>query len=450
MLADDDDAAVRDGLSAAMVESVQQLRLLVERVDPAQVAMERAEIETVAQNIAALDQAVRAATIPAARLSPAQEWRTVLLAFDELAGRDMRELLRDAVARHEAASLRESALLAEALGRIRLVGALLAISVVLGAVLAVLHFVRRLDTPFARLSAITQALAGGDYRVRSELVGRDEFAQIGRLLDTMAERVEAAQMRSVELQRNLDQLVGQRTRALTQAYETLLGIEGRRRQFFAELSHELRTPVTIIRGEAEIALRHPDDATEVKAALGRVVEVAGELGGRVQDLLEAARGTAMDYAVALQPVALAEIVTAAVGQMQAVAAHRGVLLELDAVPQALEIEADRDRLQQALVIVLDNALRYSPPESRVCVGVTVEDEHVWVQVEDEGPGMAEEDFAHAFEPHYRGAVGRARDPSGSGIGLAIARRIVLAHRGSIELNPRQPHGLLVGIGLPTP
>lgn len=448
MLADGADVHVRDALSASMADSVQQLRQLAERVEPTQLAMERAEVKTVAQNLDALDRAVRAAKVPDARLSPAEEYRTVLLAFDELAGRDMRELLRDAVARHEAASLRESALLADALGRIRLVSALLAVSVVLGAILAVLHFVRRLDMPFARLAEITQALAGGDYRVRSGLRGHDEFAQIGRLLDTMAERVEAAQSRSAELQRNLDQLVAERTRALTQAYETLLGIEGRRRQFFAELSHELRTPVTIIRGEAEIALRHPDDAAEVKAALGRVVEVAGELGARVQDLLDAARGSAMDYAVALQPVALAEIVAAAVGQMQAVAAHRGVLLELQALPQDLAIEADRDRLQQALVIVLDNALRYSPPASRVRVGVTVEDEHVWIQVEDEGPGMAEEDFAHAFEPHYRGTVGRARDPTGSGIGLAIARRIVQAHHGSIELQPRQPHGLLVGIGLP--
>lgn len=451
MLSRDAAEEERDRLSAAMFASVAQLRSLAPRVDPAQVAFETGEVDTVAQNILVLDRAVRAAESTGAGHSPAEEWRSVLLAFDELAGRDMRELLREAVARHEALSLHESALLADALQRIRVINGLLAASVVLGAILAVLYFVRRLDAPFARLSSLTQALAAGDYTARSGLRGNDEFARIGRLLDTMATRLDEAQARSSELQRKLDQLVAERTRALTQAYEALLGIEGRRRQFFAELSHELRTPVTIIRGEAELALRGPAEGVETRDALGRIVEVAGELGGRVQDLLDAARGRAMDYALSLQTVSLAEVVAAAAGQMQAVAAHRGVTLELTPVdtqdPQ-FRVEADRDRLQQALVIVLDNALRYSPPGGHVGVRLEVEDEFAWVQVRDEGPGMAAEDFEHAFEPHYRGAAGRAADPGGAGIGLAIARRIVEAHRGTIELQPHQPHGLQVSIGVP--
>ncbi len=450
MLADDADGAERDRLSQAMSASVIELRDLVGRIDPAQVDFERAEVETVAQNIHNLDRAVRSAQAPGSR-SEAEEWRSVLLAFDELAGRDMRGLLREAVARHEAASLRESNLLTAALEQIRLVNGLLAASVVLGAFLAVAYFVRRLDTPFARLSELSQTLAAGNFAARSGLQGNDEFGRIGRLLDSMAERLEDAQARSTELQRKLDQLVAERTRALTQAYETLIGIEARRRQFFAELSHELRTPVTIIRGEAELALRRPEKIEDTQAGLSRIVEVAGELGGRVQDLLDAARGSAMDYALSLQPVSLADIVNAASGQMQAVAAHRGVILEVQAVDPsdpALQVEADRDRLQQALVIILDNALRYSPTLGHVLVAMAVEDEHAWVHVQDEGPGMAEEDLAHAFEPHYRGAAGLAGDPSGAGIGLAIARRIVEAHRGSIELQPRTPRGLKVSIGLP--
>lgn len=450
MLTNDATAEERERLVRAMNESVAQLRALAPNggVDPDE---ERATVETVAENVRALDRAVREAVANRDDFLPGEQWRQVLLAFDELAGQDMRELLRDSVQRHETASLRESELLATALDRIRLVNALLATSVLLGALIAVIYFVRRLQTPFARLAGLTAALAQGDYQARSGMRGRDEFARIGRLLDTMAERLDAAQARSAELQNKLDQLVAERTRALTQAYEALLGIEARRRQFFAELSHELRTPVTVIRGEAELALRAPAAEEETARALARIVEAASELGARVQDLLQAARGSVLDYAFSLRAGSLVDIVSSAVAQMQAVAAHRGLSLELlepEAERTAFAAEADHERLQQALVVVLDNALRYSDPGGTVRVWLAVEDEYVWVNVDDEGPGMSVEDLAHAFEPHYRGSAGRARDASGMGVGLAISKRIVEAHRGSIELIPRQPRGLRVGIGLP--
>lgn len=458
MLGGEADPAVRDRLAAAMWASVDELRALVRQVPAESRPFESAEVETVALNIATLERAVRGAERQNDALPPAEEWRTVLLAFDELAGRDMRDLLRQAVERQEAASLRESALLAEALTRIRIVNALLAISGLLLAVVAVIYFVRRLDQPFARLARVTEALASGDFKARSGLAGRDEFARIGGLMDSMAACLSDAQARSAALQRQLDDLVAERTRALTQAYESLLGIEARRRQFFAELSHELRTPVTVIRGEADLALRNPGDADDQQAALRRIVDAASELGGRVQDLLDAARGGSLEYAITLKRQPLREVVAAAVAQMQAVAAHREVRLHgIDAAaladgaaPASAEahVEVDRERLQQALVVVLDNAIRYSTPGGAVRVGIVADQDQWVVQVDDEGPGMAEDELEHAFDAHYRGRAGRELDPQGLGIGLAIARRIVEAQRGSIDLQPRSPHGLRASIALP--
>jgi signal transduction histidine kinase len=451
MLAGEAEPEVRDRLSAAMWDSVEQLRLLAQRMPAETERFEAAEVETVALNIATLERAVREAERPGATLPPAEEWRTVLLAFDELSGRDMRDLLRQAVERQEAASLRESALLAEALARIRVVNALLAASVLLLAVLAVVYFVRRLDRPFARLAHLTEALAAGDFRARSGLTGRDEFARIGGLMDSMAARLAEAQARSASLQQQLDDLVAERTRALTQAYESLLGIEARRRQFFAELSHELRTPVTVIRGEADLALRNPGDADDQRAALQRIVEAASELGGRVQDLLDAARGGSLEYAITLRREPLRTVVAGAVAQMQAVAAHRDVRLDFepgDAIDASSDVDVDRERLQQALVVVLDNALRYSPTGTRVRVGIVAEADQWVVQIDDEGPGLAPHEFERIFEPHYRGEAGQALAPLGLGIGLAIARRIVEAQRGSIDLTPRSPTGLRASIALP--
>ena len=224
MLANDADTAVREGLVEAMQESVARLRALSAIEHSEDATFERATVETVAANIEALDRAVRAAEVPNPGLSQGQQWFEVLASFDELAGRDMRELLREAVQRHEAASLRESELLGSALVRIRLVNALLGACVLIGALLAVLYFVRRLQAPFARLASLADALAQGNYRARSGMRGRDEFAQIGGLLDSMAASLDEAQARSAALQGKLDQLVAERTRALTQAYEARLGI----------------------------------------------------------------------------------------------------------------------------------------------------------------------------------------------------------------------------------
>lgn len=450
MLAHDPAPEVRDALMESVLSSLEALRELAEAAPEETREMERREVETVALNIATMDAALEAAERPGAELPPAEQWRTTLLAFDELAGQDMRMLLREAVNRHETASLEASAELSKALARVRQYELLLALSVCALAFVSVAYFVRRLDRPFADLARLSSELAAGDFSARSRVSGRNEFARIGSLLDSMAERLAAAQARSQQLQQQLDELVAERTRALSHAYETLLGIEARRRQFFAELSHELRTPATVIRGEAEVALRSPNNPNAQSEALARIIDATSELGGRIQDLLDAARGGPLDYALTIRTEHLRDIVAAAVSQMQAVAEHRDLRLhfDADAAPRNCLVDADRERLQQALVILLDNALRYSPGGTQVTVDIASDSEHWLVQIDDEGPGMAAAELERAFEPHYRGAAGLQHAPQGQGLGLAIALRIVQGLGGSIELFNRAPGGLRASIALP--
>jgi signal transduction histidine kinase len=450
MLANDPAPAVRTALMAAMEASVRSLRELAELSPADELEAERAVVATVAQNLASMAQAIDAAERPGVHSQPAEQWRTVLLAFDQLAGRDMRQLLREAVDRHEVKSLEASAELAAALGRIGRIETLLAGGVMALALFSVLYFVRRLDRPFAELTRLSSALAAGDFSARSRLAGRDEFVRIGSLLDSMAARLAQAHERSHQLQQQLDELVAERTRSVSHAYETLLGIEARRRRFLAELSHELRTPATVIRGEAEVALRSGGDGTAQREALERIIQATGELGSRVQDLLDAARGGSLDYALRLRKEPLDAIVRAAVGQMQAVAGHRGLRLHLGIAGSGAQpmVDADRERLQQAILIVLDNALRYSPGGGSVQVDLSEEPEHWVVSIEDEGPGMSAAELAHAFEGHYRGEVARTLAPQGQGLGLPIALRIVEAMGGSIELDNRPAGGMRVGIVLP--
>lgn len=450
MLTGDADPAVRDRLETAMSASIADLRALVMRLEGGVEAGESRDVETVAENIAVLQRAVRDASSQGGSADPAGTWRDVLRAFDELAGRDMRELLRAAVARQEAASLREAERLAAVLERERGANVILAMLVAAACVLAIVYFIRRLDPPFAELARLAGSLGRGDYSVRSRLTGDDEFARTGRLLDSMAASLADARSRSAVLERQLEELVAGRTRAALEAHEALIGIESGRRRFFAELGHELRTPVTVIRGEADLALRGPGEAEEMRAALRRIVDAASEVGARVQDMLDAARDGSIGYAFRFARQSLVDVVRGSVEQMQAVAQVRGVGLDFadGGSDPPVEVEADRERLQQALAILLDNAVRYSPAGSRVHVAVVRDGEHVVVTVDDEGPGMGDAEIERVFEPHFRGAAGRSLDGQGLGIGLGIAQSIVAAHRGSLDLARREVRGLRASLALP--
>ncbi len=266
----------------------------------------------------------------------------------------------------------------------------------------------------------------------------------------MAERVEQAHATSATLQQRLDTLVRERTRAVSQAYEALTAIEARRRQFFAEVSHELRTPVTVIRGEAEVALRRADDAESGRLALKRIAETAIDLGSRVQDLLDAARNEAADYNIEARSLELVAIAAAAIQQMQAVAEHRGVNLNFEEpeAGMAAWVEGDRERLKQALVVVLDNAIRYSPPGGSVVVRLVSEEAGWALQVDDEGPGMDTDEIENAFLPHFRGRAAERINSGGAGLGLSIAKRILAAHQGSVTIERLNPAGLRATLVVP--
>lgn len=444
MLTQDAGADVRDMLIARMQGSLARLQGLAARAAGAsQYRVDVEGLQVLASNLDALESALDQAQPPDGRLTPAQHWRNLVRVFDEHRGQDMRELLSSAVVRKADASEAENRRLYAALDAVRTGSAVLAVIVLASCFAAVLYFVRTIERPFAMLVRVTEQLGRGDYAARSGLSGRDEFARVGMLIDSMAGRLRQAHAASAVLQQRLDTLVRERTRAVSQAYETLTAIEERRRRFFAELSHELRTPVTVIRGEAEIALRQAQDGDAMRLALARIAEAAVDLAARVQDLLDAARLGAADYDIQPKSLELVEVAEAATQQMQAVAQYRGVSLEFEAPHResAAWVAGDRERLQQALAIVLDNAITYSPAGGHVAVRVVDEEEGWALQVDDEGPGMDDDEIERAFEPHFRGRAAVRLEARGAGLGLSIAQRILAAHRGSLTLERRHPRGL---------
>lgn len=207
-------------------------------------------------------------------------------------------------------------------------------------------------------------------------------------------------------------------------------LERVRRDFVANVSHELRTPVTVIRGYAETLAGAAADPQLVARFAAIIHAHAERLAALIGDLLTLSELEARGAALALRPLALPEVVTHCRHLLDPQATDREVVIEIDAVPP-LAVLADRQRLEQVLVNLLDNAVKYSPPGGRVTVAAAAEGDLVKVSVRDAGPGIPLHEQTRIFERFYRVDSGRSRDQGGTGLGLAIVKHIVQLHGGAI-------------------
>jgi signal transduction histidine kinase len=210
----------------------------------------------------------------------------------------------------------------------------------------------------------------------------------------------------------------------------------RQREFAADASHELRTPLTVVRASVEYLRRHGEQpVSQVADALDDIDAEVGHLTSLVEELLLLARSDSGAAAIEHVPTDLGDIATEAASSLVAPAAQRGVRIVVD--PEPAPMLGDSARLRQLVVILVDNAVAHSPRGGTVTVTVRRDGGHLRLDVEDEGPGIRDEDLPHVFERFWRGA---GAPPGGAGLGLAIAEWIVSAHGGTITAANREPHG----------
>jgi signal transduction histidine kinase len=219
------------------------------------------------------------------------------------------------------------------------------------------------------------------------------------------------------------------------------------RRFMADAAHELRTPVTVLRTRAEVALEQRREPADYAKALDGIAREAKRLGALVEDLLLLARADAGERLLRREHLFLDDIALDAAGAARVVAERRGVALEVREFAEA-PIDADRALVRQLLMIVLDNAVKFTPTGGRVALDVAAADGHATVVVEDSGPGIPAEQLPHVFERFYRGDLSRGRT-EGTGLGLAIARWIAEAHGAEITLDSEPGRGTRVTIRFPT-
>jgi two-component system phosphate regulon sensor histidine kinase PhoR len=207
-------------------------------------------------------------------------------------------------------------------------------------------------------------------------------------------------------------------------------LERVRRDFVANVSHELRTPVTVIRGYAETLAGGAADPATAARFIATIQAHAERLTALIGDLLTLSELEARGAALALAPVDLVTAVEHCCHLLQPQAAEQKIAIDSSAVP-ALTVLADRQRLEQVLVNLLDNAVKYTPAGGRVTLAAAAGDQLVTVSVRDTGPGIPLQEQARIFERFYRVDAGRSRDQGGTGLGLAIVKHIVQLHGGAV-------------------
>jgi len=219
------------------------------------------------------------------------------------------------------------------------------------------------------------------------------------------------------------------------------------RQFSADASHELQTPLTILQGELEVALRAPRTPDDYRRVLTSALEESGRMARLVEGLLLLSRADAGVLRMDHQAIDLARLVAEVCEHSQGLAQARGVTLGRGPLPP-VTMQGDPQHLRRLIVNLLDNGLKYTPADG--CVTLTLHQDGAWavLRVADTGIGLAPEEQEHIFQRFYRAPAAVARGEEGSGLGLCIARAIVEAHGGYVQVESTEGHGSLFTVRLP--
>ena len=218
------------------------------------------------------------------------------------------------------------------------------------------------------------------------------------------------------------------------------------RRFMADAAHELRTPITILRTRAEVALQQPREAANYVSALRGIEAEARRLGGIVDSLLVLARADAGEQQIDKARIFLDDIAVDAAGAAQIVARQKNVEVTVDEFEEA-PVEGDPTLIRQLIMIVLDNAVKFTDAGGQVHVRVSMHEGSPTFGVEDTGIGIKQEELSRVFQRFFRGETARSRT-DGAGLGLSIASWIAREHGAEISLSSEPGKGTKVIVTFP--
>ncbi len=300
-----------------------------------------------------------------------------------------------------------------------------------------------LSIPFTLLAASV----GGWFLATSALAPIDRITRAARQIsaDDLHQRLHL-KLPNDELGRLADTF-DQMLARLEDAFE-------RQKRFIADASHEMRTPLTILKGDVEVALNRPRSVTEYRETLEMINQTADRLTTLVEDLFLLARADNNQYPLQLKRFNLSELLTKEAANLMPSALKKNIALNLD-IPDVLPIEADPIKLARLFINLIHNAIKYSGPGGAVNITAISQDAQVCITIADTGPGIPAEHLPYLFERFYRVDKARSRGASdvdgssGGGLGLAIADRLVKAHGGRIEVTSEVGQGTAFIVWLPS-
>lgn len=272
---------------------------------------------------------------------------------------------------------------------------------------------RRIMKPLNQMKDITQNFAQGHLEERMPESEIPEWDQLGKSFNLMANSLE--------------------------------DVEKRRRELISDLTHELRTPLTVVRGYLE---ELSNEAIEPSPDLYlRLIKETKRLERLIHDLQELSRAEAGYLSISLHPINLQPLLTALVEKFADQIMDDGPTIELKSPQELPMVLADSDRTEQILVNLIGNAIRYTETGA-ITVKVWRENKYIWIAIIDTGIGIKPEDLPYVFERFWRADKSRSRYSGGTGIGLAITRRLVELQGGNIEVESELGKGSIFRFSLP--
>jgi len=276
-----------------------------------------------------------------------------------------------------------------------------------------------------RLSMGVQAFKNGQFEHRINMKGNDEIAQLSLAFNDMAESIEDGIIKL----KDADRL---------------------RSQMIANISHDLRSPLTSIRGHLETLLLEENTVseTEQRQYIETALRNVSGLQRLVEELLDLAKLEARQISPERQPFSFAELVQDIVLKMRSQSDSKHIVMQYVPDPQLPLFTGDIGLLERALTNIIGNAIEHSPEEGTVTISIELKDKSYIIVVSDTGKGIPEADIPHVFERFYRADKSRTRKAHGTGLGLAIAKEVVELHSGTIKAENAKEGGAVITISLP--
>lgn len=302
-------------------------------------------------------------------------------------------------------------------------------------ILCALFYSRYITSPIVRLSAISHQIANLDFSWKCRETRPDEIGMLGRNLDELSDRLSAALGALQEANAALQQdIVRERE------------IERQRLAFFSAVSHELKTPVTILKGQLTGMLEGVDVYQDRDKYIAKSLQVAGRMEGLVQEILTVSRMESSGFELNRQTVDLGALVREQLAFDEDLIAQKELVLETE-LPEAVTVCADSALLRKVLDNLVSNAVFYAPAGAQLHVALRQEEGQTVLSVENSGSHIPEEALPHVFEAFYRAEGSRNRRTGGSGLGLYIVQIILDRHGAACQIENTQD-GVRVTIRFP--